>query len=226
MIATNTALIAKVSSLVELSRQEREALANLEMELRRAPRRSDVLTRGIEPDYVYVLLSGWAARYEVRRNGARRITGFLLPGDFCGIHAICDAAMDHSVTALTDCEVGMIAQSAMAELIQSFRAISDAVWRAKLQEEATLRKWLVYASDASVAVGHLLCELYSRAESVGLASRGRLHLPLTQEEIGDALGLTSVHTNRVLKVLRDGGLIELSKAGTDHPRWPRPASRC
>ena len=206
-----TTFLAKIESLVPLSDQERQDVAALPMERVTIPRRHQIIAQNSKPDFVYTILSGWAARYELRADGARRITGFLLPGDFCGIHALCGAGMDHAVIALTDCEIGKIDETAMSALVERSPAIHSAVWRAKLIEEATLRKWLLYAADARQGIAHLLCELYVRAAVVGLAADRRCHLPLTQEEIGDAMGITAVHTNRVVQRLRLDGLIDIAQ---------------
>lgn len=200
----------KLASLVTLSEADLRAIEGLKVDVRQIDRRRPILTQGDLPDYIYVLLDGWAARYELRSDGSRRITGFLIPGDFCGIHAVCHAAMDHSIIALTKCDIGRIPVDAVADIGRDHPAINMALWRAKLIEEAILRKWLLFSTNARATVAHLLCELYARAAIVGLAENGRCGVPLTQEEVGDALGLTAVHVNRVLRQLREGGSVDLS----------------
>jgi CRP-like cAMP-binding protein len=204
------ALLTKIASMVTLDDDDRALLETLSLTETSIPRRRAILSQGAAPEFVYVLLSGWAARYEVRSDGSRRITGFLLPGDFCGIHAICHAAMDHAIIAITDCELAKIDRNAFIDLTMRSATINQAVWRAKLIEEAILRKWLLFSTDSHQSVAHLLCELYVRAAIVGLAADGQCRLPLTQEEIGDALGITAVHTNRVIQRLRGEGTLDLS----------------
>ncbi|WP_375270182.1 Crp/Fnr family transcriptional regulator [Sphingomonas sp.] len=206
-----SALLTKMASLVTLTDEDRRALEALSIDEVPVARRRALLTQGARPDHFHVLLSGWAARYEVRADGSRRITGFMLPGDFCGIHAICHASMDHAIIAITDCVVGRLDAAAVDAVAARQPAINQAIWRAKLIDEAVLRKWLLFSTDAYQSVAHLLCELYVRASTVGLAARGRCRLPLTQEEIGDALGITAVHTNRVIQRLRNERVIDLSQ---------------
>ncbi|WP_298813595.1 Crp/Fnr family transcriptional regulator [uncultured Sphingomonas sp.] len=203
------ALLTKVASLIALTDDDRHALEALPVVETTTPRRRAIMAQGTMPDFVYVIQSGWAARYEVRADGSRRITGFLLPGDFCGIHAICHAAMDHAIIALTECTLARIDGAAFAEVAHRSSAINQAIWRAKLIEEAVLRKWLLFSNDSYQSVAHLLCEMYVRAAIIGLAANGQCRLPLTQEEIGNALGITSVHTNRVIQRLRSEGMIDL-----------------
>lgn len=204
------ALLRKLGTLVALSAQDVELVGALPMHVTRVARHRDVLSAGQRPDFVYVVLSGWAARYGMRADGSRRITGFLLPGDFCGIHAVSDAAMDHSIVALTECEVGRIHRPAIAAAVERSEALGQALWRAKLIDESILRQWLLNSADAFQAIGHLLCELHARAQTMGLAEGGRCHVPLTQEHLADAIGITSVHTNRVMQRLRAEQLLEFS----------------
>jgi CRP-like cAMP-binding protein len=190
----------RLCSLASLSDEDVASIQAMPWSVVRVRRARDILSLGDRPDYVYVVETGWAARYSIRGNGSRRITGFMLPGDFCGIHAVTSQAMDHAIVALTDCEVARIPR----------QAIGQALWRAKLTDEAILRTWLLNSHDAAQALAHLLCELHARTAVIGMANAGRFHAPLTQQHMGDALGLTPVHINRMVKLLRLQGLAEIS----------------
>lgn len=170
-------------------------------------RGNDILRQGNRPDNAYIIESGWAARYSVRRNGSRRITGFMLPGDFCGIHAMTGEAMDHAIIALTECKVDQVLVSVIEEAVAVSPAIGRALWRAKLTDEAILRMWLLNSQDSEMALAHLICELHARLDAIGAVQDNSFRLPVTQEHIGDALGITAVHTNRMMKQLRLSGLI-------------------
>ncbi len=196
----------RLSSLGNLSDSDVNAILSMPWSAVSVKRGKDILSLGERPDYVYVIESGWAARYGVRRNGTRRITGFMLPGDFCGIHATTGEPMEHAIVALSTCEVARISKSALQEVLATSLAISTALWRAKLTDEAILRMWLLNSQEAAQALAHLLCELHARAEATGLVHEGHFAAPLTQEHIGDAIGITSVHTNRIVKMLREAKL--------------------
>ncbi len=224
-----------METLVALAPEDQTLLSGLRLEPVPVARRADILSLRDRPSFAFVVLSGWAARYGVRADGSRRITGFLLPGDFCGIHAVSTAAMDHAILALTDCEIGRIHRSELERLSMLSPTIDNALWHSKLVEEAILRKWLLNSADAYQAIAHLLCELHARAGAVGLVQDRRFHLPLTQEELGDAVGITPVHTNRVIQRLRGEGLITfaygdlliedvaaLRRAGQFDPDYLRP----
>lgn len=211
MGAYPTALLRKISSLVELGFDDEAAIGALPLDITSVLQRRDILKRGEQSVSVHVILQGWAARYGIRADGSRRITGIMLPGDFCGIHAISGAAMEHSVVALTGCQVGRIDGAALAEVTNTHLVINRALWRAKLVEESILRTWLLNSADSYQAVAHLLCELHARAYIVGLVEADRCRIPLTQEDIGDCIGITTVHTNRMLQKLRGEGLMEFDR---------------
>jgi CRP-like cAMP-binding protein len=145
-------------------------------------------------------------------DGSRQITAFLIPGDFCDLHVTILGAMDHSIGTITRSRVAFISRGRMEALMER-PAIARAFWWATLVDEAVLRSWIVNVGrrGAYEAIGHLMCELYVRLRSVGLTSDHCYELPLTQEEIGDALGLTPVHVNRVLQRMRGEGLISLDR---------------
>ena len=158
---------------------------------------------------MHAVLEGWAARYKVLPDGSRQIVAFLIPGDFCNLHVTILREMDHGIVALTPARVAYTAQGAMDDLTRGRVEIGGALWRATLIDEAVLRAWIVNIGgrDARERVAHLFCELHARLSLVGLTSDGHFDLPLTQEVIAEAMGLTPVHVNRTLQDLRAEDLI-------------------
>src|SRR4051812_28420523 len=205
-------LLAKLETLAPLSEDDREALAALGDNARDMGSRRNIIREGDRPDHVHLMVEGWAARYKLLPGGARQITAFLLPGDFCDLHVTILAEMDHSIATLTRARVAYIPRGRMEELTER-PDIAHAFWWATLVDEAVLRSWIVNVGrrEAYQAIGHLMCELYLRLKTIGLTDDHRFELPLTQEEIGDALGLTPVHVNRVLQRMRSEGLITFAR---------------
>ncbi|HEX6374282.1 MAG TPA: Crp/Fnr family transcriptional regulator [Allosphingosinicella sp.] len=196
-------LIAKLETRVPLRDADRRALAALCADAREVGPRRNLVREGDRPDHVHLMVEGWAARYKLLPDGARQITAFLLPGDFCDLHVTLLGEMDHSIATLTRAKVAFIPRATM-DAVTGRPGLVKAFWWTTLVDEAVLRAWIVNVGrrDAFGAVGHLICELYVRLRSVGLVADHRFALPLTQEEIADALGLTPVHVNRVLQRLR------------------------
>ncbi|MFL6845020.1 MAG: Crp/Fnr family transcriptional regulator [Allosphingosinicella sp.] len=215
-------LFAKLETVVDLPREDREALASLLGDARPMGARRNVIREGDKPNHVHLVVEGWAARYKLLPDGGRQITAFLIPGDFCDLHVTILSEMDHSITTLTPARVAFIPRAAMDALTDRPH-IARAFWWATLVDEAVLRAWLVNVGrrDAQQAIGHLICELYVRLRNVGLVTDHSFELPLTQEEIGDALGLTPVHVNRVLQRMRSDGLISFKRGSVTIHEYAR-----
>lgn len=204
--------IAKLSAATILSDADQQALAKMCSPVRTIPARHDIITQGDRPEHVHLVLDGWAARYKILSDGSRQITAFLIPGDFCDLHVTILDRMDHGITALTAARVAYVPQDVMEALPRDRPQIRRALWRATLIDEAVLRSWIVNIGrrPADERIAHLLCELHARLALVGLVDDGQFRLPLTQEVIADATGLTAVHVNRMLQKLRADGLLTLT----------------
>lgn len=212
-ISSSSPLVVKLATLAPLTPEDRADLAALAENSREMGARRNIIREGDRPDHIHLIVDGWACRYKLLPDGARQITAFLIPGDFCDLHVGVLAEMDHSIVTLTAARVAFVERGRMEALTQR-PTLARAFWWATLVDEAVLRAWIVNAGrrDAQEAIGHLMCELYVRMHNVGLANDHGFELPLTQEDIADALGLTPVHVNRVLQRMRAAGLISL-KAG-------------
>lgn len=204
----NQAFITKLESAGGLSADDRKLLAGVLDDVRPVRAKRDIISEGDSPDYVHLMVEGWASRYKILHDGSRQITAFLIPGDFCDTHIQLFGSMDHSIGAITDGKVAYISRATMNDLTDR-PAIVRAFWWASLVDEAVLRAWVVNLGrrDALDRVAHLICELYARLRNVGLTTDGTFTLPLTQEEIGDSLGLTSIHVNRTLRRLHEANLM-------------------
>jgi CRP-like cAMP-binding protein len=207
------AFIAKLELRDRLDEGDRKALRAVCAESRRVEAGRDIISEGAAPGHVHLMLCGWAARYKILADGSRQITAFLIPGDFCDAHVAVLGHMDHAIVALTAATVAFIPHSVFDALPADRPKLARALWWSTLVDEAVLRAWIVNLGrrDAFAGIAHLICELHARMRNVGLAEGNRFELPLTQEVVADALGLTPVHTNRVLQRLRAEKLIRLRR---------------
>ena len=204
--------IDKLSGHAPLSAEDVQLLEAACGKPQNVPARHDLIREGDKPGPIFVILAGWACRYKMLPEGTRQITAFLMPGDCCDMHASVLDQMEHAIAMLTPGRVAMIPSARMEELILSRPALTRAFWWTQLVDEDTLRAWIVSMGrrNSLQRVAHLMCELYVRAHNIGLANGDRFELPLTQVVLGDALGLTAVHVNRVLRKLRVSGVMELA----------------
>jgi len=206
------ALIHKLGRFVPLNDEERDALEHLARKARRVPRGTDLISEGDKPVAVFLLLEGWGYRYKNMVNGGRQIMAYLVPGDLCDVQIFLFEEMDHSIGLLSDALVAKIPAEEMLDLMDRFPRIERALLWATLVDEATLREWLLNVGqrDALQRLAHLFCELCVRLNVVKLVDEtGTYVLPLTQPELADTTGMTTVHVNRSLQRLRQDGLIVL-----------------
>lgn len=208
---SQSSLIQKLQCFTTLDDRQCRQLESLAGNVEQVDAKRDIVSEGDKPEHVYLMLQGWAARYKMLPDGSRQIVAFLLPGDLCDIHLTMLRHLDHGILALSPCKVALIDGGALTELAHSDRKIGAALAWLSLVDKSILRNWIVNNGrrDAHTRISHLLCELHARMSMVGLVQASHLDLPLTQEDLADATGLTGVHTNRVLQRLRFEGLIEL-----------------
>ncbi len=204
--------IRKLEIGAELSGHDRERLSELAYQAKTIGAHEDVIKEGDRPENVHLVLSGFACRYKLLPSGDRQIMAWLVPGDMCDLHVSILGQMDHAIGTLTPCQMAFIPRNVIEELTSGGGTLTRALWWATLVDEAVLREWLVGMGrrPADRRMAHLFCELHLRLESVGAATDNSFDFPATQEELGDTLGLSSVHVNRMLQQLRDDGLLTLT----------------
>jgi CRP-like cAMP-binding protein len=156
------------------------------------------------------VLSGLLHRYAFSADGNRQIHSFYVPTEAPCLETLYIDYMDNSLGAVVDSRVGLIAHPLVYRIIDERPEVRKLLWRQTLVQAAIFREWLMRNSHlpAHAALAHFFCEMFARAQAAGLIDGDSCDLPLTQELVADALGLTAVHTNRTLRILRDTGVVE------------------
>ncbi len=206
-------LARKLAHFIDLTDSDRAAIEAMCTNRVSVQAKRTLIREGERPDSVYLLLEGWGYRYKLLPDGGRQILAYLLPGDLCDIHIFILKSMHQNLGLISPATVAVIPKETILETMTKHPRLERALWWATLVDEAVLREWLVNVGqrDAQKAVAHLLCELWLRMRAVGLTDGGRFTLPLTQEDLGDTVGLTAVHVNRTLQNMRADGLITLER---------------
>lgn len=202
-------LIVYLATLAPLGEREREAVRTLPLRLRETPARNDIVHEGERSDGACLVLSGLVFRYKTLAQERRQILSLHFAGEVPDLESLYRDRLDHSIAALTRAETASIPHAALRALMHAHRGFADAVVRALLVDAAIYRAWLanIGRRSAYARVAHLFCEVFARMRKLGLADADSFRLPMTQTEIADANGLSSVHVNRVLQKLRREGLI-------------------
>jgi CRP-like cAMP-binding protein len=205
-------LVRRLEQFTQFSAEERTVLDHVAgIGVHHLGPRVDIIREGDTPSGTNLVLSGWACRYKQLEDGRRQIIGFLLPGDLCGYQAQLLREMDHSIGTLTPVTFTSIPRTTLEDLTARHPRIERALWWETLVAHAIQRELTVSLGqrDAAERMGHLLCEVFLRLGSVGLTRGDSCDLPVTQADLGDAMGLSTVHVNRTLQHLRGAGLIIL-----------------
>jgi CRP-like cAMP-binding protein len=203
-----------------LSAEDRQAVLDLPLRVRKLDHGAYLVREGTVPVHCAVLIEGFAFRQKVTGDGARQIISLSIPGDAVDLQNMFLDVADHAVQMLTSGIVADLKRSDLQELVMARPAIGAAIIKSTLVEASIVREWVVNVGrrDARERIAHLLCEFAVRLEVRGL-SEGGFELPMTQEQLADATGLTPVHVNRVLKTLEAEGLISRQRRHIQFPDW-------
>ncbi|MDQ2640172.1 MAG: Crp/Fnr family transcriptional regulator [Pseudomonadota bacterium] len=204
-------LLRRLEGFCPLDGEERQALlAALGVERRISPHVS-LVEEHRPPEGVLMILDGFACRYKLLPDGRRQIVGFLLPGDVCDLGVLLLRRMDHSIATLSPVTAAWLQPASVPALFERHPRLARALLWTSAVEASITREWVVNIGQRTALqrTAHLLCEVFSRLESVGLAQHNACALPLTQSELGDTLALSAVHVNRTLMCMRRTNLVDL-----------------
>lgn len=203
-------LAERLSHYIRLSEGEREALDGLEEQDRSCRRGAVVIRENEAPRELYIVRSGWLHSSVVLGNGSRQIMRFQFQGDIAGLPLLAFADSPETVTAVTDAVLCPFSRERLAGVIAGHPRIAALLLGLSVAEQVSLADRLasIGRTSARARVALLLCDIFVRLKLLGMAADDTFVLPLTQEEIGDATGLTAVHVNRMMRALVEDRLIE------------------
>jgi CRP-like cAMP-binding protein len=196
---------AKLTKLGKLAETEVAALRALPCRVSNVAATATLVREGQPITECCLLVSGYACRNKLTRDGTRQIVSFHVAGDILDIQHLLFERADHNVQMITPGVVAFFEMERLRRLVQDHPAIGQALWRDCLIDASVFREWVLNVGrrDAIARVAHMLCEFLVRQEQAGISPPENSMLPMTQEHIADATGLTSVHVNRTLRKLRE-----------------------
>jgi CRP-like cAMP-binding protein len=206
-------MLNKLLRWQSINAKDRAAVLALPHTVRRLRPHELVVREEDEPKNTCLLLSGFAIRHKFAGNGARQVFSIHMKGDIVDLHNSLLGYADHNVQTLTHVDAAFIPMAAIMDIAFSRPVVGKALWRDTLVDASIFREWTLNVGrrDARSRLAHMLCEFALRLEAAGLGEQCDYELPMTQDQLADALGLTNVHVSRTLKNLRDVGLIDHNK---------------
>lgn len=215
-------LLRKLIALGAVSQADVAAVESLPLVIRDYPPGQEIVRERDRPTQSCILLSGMCCRFKIVGEGARQINSFHIPGDMPDLQSVLLHQMDHGLLTLTRARVALVPHPTMLHLVERHPRLGLLLWRDTLIDGSIFREWMcsIGRRTARVRVAHLLCELFLRYRNVGLVEDMTMPFHLTQSQMGDALGLSVVHVNRVIKTLRRDGLISIASRRLTVIDWP------
>ncbi|HEY8434016.1 MAG TPA: Crp/Fnr family transcriptional regulator [Sphingomicrobium sp.] len=205
--------------------EQQQAILNLPYRAVQVRARADVVSPGDTVSHATLVAKGLTARFDQMRDGRRQIVAFHVPGDMCDLHSVVAPTAAWGIASVSAATILEVPHSALRAIATTYPEIAIAFWRDAVVDGSILSKWNgnLGRQSARARLAHLLCEMGTRMEVAGLASRTCFALDATQEQLADALGLTAVHVNRTYQSLRRDGLIATHSHIAQIDDWSRLA---
>jgi CRP-like cAMP-binding protein len=203
-------LVAKASEHGTILQADKAALKELPFTMRQVAPGEDVIRQGDTTDAAVFISSGTLARYHTLPNGERQYLTVHIKGDMPDVQSLFLNEMDHSLCALDQTAIALFKHDALRRVFVQRPGLAFAFWRLTLVDAAIFRQAITNNSARAPVhrLAHFFCEIYARARQAGIAADGSCALPLTQTQLGQALGMSHISINRALRALREAGHVD------------------
>ncbi|POR45551.1 Crp/Fnr family transcriptional regulator [Bosea psychrotolerans] len=212
-------LVVRLRAVVHLTDKEAEIIRALPFTVREVKAGWEIVREGDRPSQSCLILDGVSCRFKIVGDGGRQIVSVHIPGDLPDLQSFHLKTMDHNLATLTPSRIGLIPHSAIHHLMMSSPRMANILAREGLIDGSIFREWIcnIGRRPALTRVAHFLCEIFVRYRLIGANDGMTIPFAFTQTELADAQGTSTVHINRVLKVLKTDGMISIAgKALTVH----------
>jgi len=213
--------LEKLEARAPLGAEDRSALLDLPHTTKSLRRHEFIVREDEMPRHCCVLITGFAMRHKTAGNGGRQIFSIHMPGDAVDLQNSLLSRADHNLEMLSAGTAAFIPVEAIRDLTLRRPAIGQAMWYETLVDAAIFREWTLNVGrrDARSRMSHMLCEFALRLEVAGLGESTQYELPMTQEELADALALTPIHVSRTLRALAVEGLVQRTNRSVKILDW-------
>lgn len=196
----------------ELSATEIDVLEDSIGSVLTFPPRHDIVRHNTRVDRSMLLVDGFICRYMDGLDGDRQLVALHVPGDFVDLHGYPMRELDHDVATLTTCTVAAFPHATVERMVIDHPNLGRLLWFSTLLDAAMHREWIFRLGrlGANGRIAHFFAEVGLRLQMVGLSDGLTFALPMQQTDLASACGMTNVHANRVLRGLREGGIVRFS----------------
>jgi CRP-like cAMP-binding protein len=211
--AIPAALVRRLRATSDVSEEDIRAIHALPFSVREYAAERAVVSDGQRASECCLIVNGFCARSKTTSEGRRQILSLHIPGDIPDLMSLHLHVMDHDLMTLTSATLAFINHEHLRLLHRRQPNLADMFWRDTLIDAAMFREWIVNVGQrpAPARLAHVIAELQERLKVIGRVEGNSFEMPLTQEQIGEALGITGVHANRVIKQLRQDEIVELHR---------------
>ncbi|KRR14676.1 Crp/Fnr family transcriptional regulator [Bradyrhizobium jicamae] len=206
-------LLRRLNTVSGLEDADIAALHELPIAIRHWEAGRAIVSDGERPTDSCLVIEGFCVRSKLIASGQRQILSIHIPGEIPDLQSLHLHRMDHDLISLTACTLGFISHASLRALTRAKPNLAEMLWRDTLIDAAMFREWIVNVGQrpATGRLAHIVLELRKRLEVTGRPAGDNFEMPLTQEQIGEALGITPVHANRVIKQLREERIVDISR---------------
>jgi CRP-like cAMP-binding protein len=212
-VSAAAALTKRLRRTCTIDEDDLAALNALSISWRRAKSNEVIVRTGDRPSHCCVLIDGFIIRAKNTAEGQRQIIAIHQPGDIPDLQSLFLHVLDHDVIAAGDCQIGFIPHDQLRALIKVRPNVGAALWRDTLIDAAIFREWIVNVGRRSgpSRLAHLWLEIFTRLQLIDRTEGNQFRLPLTQVQIGEAIGMSAVHVNRILQAFRRDGVLDFER---------------
>jgi CRP-like cAMP-binding protein len=214
-------LLCRLERCGPLEPHDRQRISELPLIVTNVAANQEITHRGDRPSRCTLVLGGFLYAHKITSGARRQITSFVIPGDIADLQAAYLQSVDYSICALGPAVVAFLPHNALKEMLDQSPQLAQAFCRETFIEAAIYREWVTNLGrrESIARVAHLICELAARLQTVDLARDLCFTIPLTQAELADACGISSVHANRVVQELRRLSLVEWNSKQVRIRNW-------
>jgi CRP-like cAMP-binding protein len=207
------ALLRRLSIVSGLDEGDIAAIRLLPVVIRQVESGAPIVREGDRPSECCLVVEGFCVRAKTTSSGQRQILSIHIPGEIPDLQSLHLHVMDHDLVTLIPSTLGFISHTALRALTRARPNVAELLWRDTLIDASMFREWIANVGQrpAPDRLAHMIVELRERLAVIGRVENNAFDMPMTQEQLGEALGVTAVHANRIIKQLRDDNVLDFHR---------------